>query len=207
MLEFDRASHTYRLDGIQVPNVTLVTDALSSYYGVPADVLQRKAEIGDAVHYACELDDQQDLEDSSLPAEIQGYVFAWRRFKEETGFESEYAEHRVVSRAYRFAGTLDRIGRFHRLRTISPKTRALLDIKTTYDILPSCGPQLAAYACAWNEGVPKAEKVERRFIVQLKADRTYRLEEFRDPTDLSVFLSAATILAWRQRHNLEKSPA
>lgn len=205
MLEFDRDSHRYTFNGQVLPHVTQVTDALSSYAGVPADVLQRAAEIGDAVHYACELDDQGDLEDSSLPAEIQGFVIAWRRFKEESGFEATHIEHRVASLTYRYAGTLDRVGRFHRLKRVKPRERCLIDIKTTYAVLPSCGPQLAAYACAWNEGIPMNEHVTRRFIVQLKADTTYRLEEFTEVTDLSVFLSALTLLAWRQRHNLEKA--
>lgn len=206
MLEFDRASHRYTLDGRPVPHVTQVTDALSSYYGVPADVLQRKAEIGDAVHYACELDDQKDLEDSSLPAEIQGYVFAWRRFKEETGFTPTFIEQPVVSRFYQFAGTLDRIGVFHRHARVKPKAVCLLDLKTTFAILPAVGPQTAAYAQAWDEEHPKM-RVAHRFAVQLKPDATYRLHHCTDATDLSVFTSALSLLNWKRRHNLEKSAA
>lgn len=205
MLEFDRASHRYTFNGQVLPHVTQVTDALSSYAGVPADVLQRAAEIGDAVHYATELDDQGDLDDESLPSEIVGYVNAWRQFKSDTGWVTQASEVRVCSKKFLYAGTLDRVGRFHRLKRVKPRERCLIDIKTTYAVLPSCGPQLAAYACAWNEGIPMNEHVTRRFIVQLKSDGTYRLEEFTEVTDLSVFLAALTLLAFRQRHNLEKA--
>lgn len=201
-LTFSRESHTYFLDGHVIPHVTQVTDTLCSYAGVPWDVLERKREIGEAVHYATELDDAGDLDDASLPDEIRGYVEAWRKFKRETGFAAEHSETRVYSNTYKYAGTLDRIGAFERLKGVKPAARCLIDIKTTYDILPAVAPQLAAYARAWDEMNPAA-KVARRYAVQLKADSTYRLEEFRDPTDLSIFLCAASLLQWKQRHNIE----
>lgn len=205
MLEFDRPSHTYRLDGLPVPNVTSVTDALSSYAGVPAEVLRRKAEIGEAVHYATELDDGNDLDDASLPDEIRGYVGAWRRFKADTGFAATFIEQPVASKLYRYAGTLDRIGVFHRHKRVRPNTLCLLDLKTTYAILPAVGPQTAAYAQAWNESASPRLRATRRFAVQLDTDGTYRLHECDDVTDLSVFLAALALKNWRQRHNLERS--
>lgn len=201
-LTFEKADHAYFLDGVRIPNVTKVTDALSSYAGIPLEVLQRKAEIGDAVHFATELDDANDLDDSSLPEEIRGYVYAWRAFKSNTAFLSLVAERRVWSDRYKFAGTLDRIGVFGRLKGVKPTARCLIDIKTTYDLLPAVAPQLAAYQVAWNERAPKDEQVHRRFACQLKTDGSYRLEEFSDPTDWSVFLSVMTVEAFKKRHKL-----
>lgn len=200
MLEFDRASHTYRLDGIQVPNVTLVTDALSSYYGVPADVLQRKAEIGDAVHYATELDDQGDLDDESLPSEIVGYVNAWRQFKSDTGWVTQASEVRVCSKKFLYAGTLDAVGRFYRHKRISPKALALVDKKCTFTIMPAVGPQTSAYMNAWNEDANPSDRIKYRAAVQLKPSGDYVLHECSDPTDFSVFLSSLTLVNWRARH-------
>lgn len=201
-LEFVRDGHFYLLDGVRIPNVTKVTDALSSYAGIPLDVLQRKAEIGDAVHFATELDDANDLDDATLPDEIRGYVEGWRKFKRDTLFCALVAEQRVWSDRYKFAGTLDRIGVFGRLKGVKPAARCLIDIKTTFDLLPAVAPQLAAYMTAWNERAPKGEQVHRRFACQLKADGSYRLEEFSDPADWSVFLSVMTVEAFKQRHKL-----
>lgn len=204
MLTFEKSSHIYRLDGFVIPHVTRVTDALSSYAGVPEDVLRRKAEIGDAVHYATELEDANDLDYGSLPLEIRGYLDAWRRFKEETGFVPSVSEHRVHSKLYRYAGTLDRIGYFSRMKNIKPSVPALIDLKTTYAILPAVGPQTAGYMQAWNETCGRQNKVKRRYAVQLKTDGTYYPHECTDPSDWSVFLSALTLLNWKLRNNLEK---
>jgi len=200
-LEFREVDHTYTLNGAVVPHVTGVTDALAVYAGVPRDVLQAKAELGSAVHYATELDDDGDLDNSSVPDEIRGYVDAWRRFRTETVFEVVANEHRVYSDTYRYAGTLDRIGYFHRMKGVRKDTRVLIDLKTTYKLMPAVGPQTSGYQWAWNEQHPD-QKVARRFAVRLKPGGTYELHECADLYDWSVFLSALSLLAWKQRHNL-----
>lgn len=201
-LEFDRETHTYRLDGSPIVNVTRITDTLDSYAGVPAEVLRRKAEIGDAVHYATELYDRNDLSESSLPAEIQPYFYAWVKFREETGFEPALIEERVFSRAYRYAGTLDRTGIFTRLKRVKPSEACLVDVKCTAAIMPASGPQTAAYQRALAEC--QSIYTKRRYVVQLRPDGTYRLHEHSDPTDLAVFLSALTVYAWRQRNGAKE---
>lgn len=199
-LTFDKASHSYTLDGRWVPNVTLVTDALSSYAGVPADVLKRKAAIGDAVHYATELYDANDLDWNSVPIEIEGYVKGWVKFKEDTGWITELSEQRVYSEKYQYAGTLDCVGRFTKLRRLKPRHTIILDKKTTYDYLPSFGPQIAGYLQAWNEHhTPKAT---HRVAVRLMPDGTYELYECDDPTDWSVYLSALSLRNWKHRHGI-----
>ena len=200
-LEFNEARHEYRLDGELLPHVTGVTDSLCSYAGVPEEVLRKKAEIGTAVHYATELDDEGDLDDASLPEELRGYVEAWRRFKRETGWETKMSELRVHSVTYGYAGCLDCIGFFERLKGIKPLDPILLDKKTTYDIIPSVGPQTAAYEKAYNE--MNGTKVRRRFAVQLKPDGTYNLHDCKDASDWSVFLSALTLQNWKRRHKQE----
>jgi hypothetical protein len=203
-LEFVREGHFYLLDGVRIPNVTRVTDALSSYAGVPLDVLQRKAEIGDAVHFATELDDADDLDDSTLPDEIRGYVEGWRKFKRDTGWITEASEVRVFSKTYRYAGTLDAVGYFNKLKGIKPHIPAIVDKKCTFMIMPSVGPQVAAYTHAYNE-MKLGPKVTRRFAVQLRAGGDYNLHECSDPSDFSIYLSALSLLNWRVRNNLEKA--
>ena len=200
-LEFNEEKHEYRIDGVLLPNVTRITNMMSSYAGVPASVLAAKAEIGQAVHWATELDDQDDLDYLGLPDELRGYVDAWRLFKKQTGWITELSEQRVYSKRYQFAGTLDCIGHFESLAKVRPSVLALIDKKTTYDILPSVGPQVAAYAEAWNE--TNTPKIRRRFAVQLKRDGFYNLHECGDATDWSVFLSGLTLSNWLKRNHLE----
>jgi hypothetical protein len=67
-LEFDAATHTYRLDGELVPSVTTVLKSvgLVEYSHIPQDVLQAAAHRGTAVHYALELLDRGELDYESL---------------------------------------------------------------------------------------------------------------------------------------------
>jgi len=203
MLKFDKATHAYTWNGAPVVNVTRICGMLNSYAGIPADVLARAADRGDAVHFATELYDEDDLDLSSLPSEVSGYVAGWIRFREDTGFRPSHSEQRVYSERYRFAGTLDRVGSFHGLKAVRPSDACIVDIKATATLMPVVGPQTAAYAQAFEEtcGI----KAKHRFAVQLKPDGTYNLEKLTEPADLSVFLSALSVYAWRARHGMENA--
>ncbi len=201
MLEFDAEKHEYRVDGRYIPNVTSVTDSLSSYAGVPRDVLERKAELGTAVHYATELYDANDLDFDTLPDVVAPYVNAWIKFIAETGWVTQVSEQRVFSAKYQYAGTLDAIGHFTKLKRLKPRHICVLDKKTTYDYLPSFGPQLAAYQRAWNES--NTPRATRRICVRLKPDETYEMYECEDEADWSVYLAALTMKNWKRNNNLE----
>lgn len=201
VLTFDEARHTYHLAGRRLPNVTSVTDSLlREYLSVPADVMERARDRGTAVHLATQLHDEGDLDEDGLPPEIAPYLDAWKRLREETGFEPTAIEERVYSATYSYAGTLDRVGTFARLKGVRPTAVCLLDIKATAALMPAAAPQTAAYARAWDEHRPRAEHIKHRFVAHLRGDGTYRLAEHKSPTDLSVFLAAATLRAWRERH-------
>lgn len=200
MLEFDPVTHTYLLQGVQVPNVTLITDSLASYAGIPAGVLEKARQRGEAVHYATELYDRGELDMASVPDSIMGYLNAWARFRDETGFTpfEDGIEAKVYSPTYRYAGTLDRAGTFERMKRIRPSVPVLLDLKATYTILAAVEPQTAGYMQAWNE--TRTPKLQRRFAVHLKKDGAYTLHECREPSDLSVFTSALTCHNWKARN-------
>lgn len=199
MLTFIKDRHEYRLDGSRIPHVTQVTDLLSDYSGIPRDTLAAAADRGSAVHLATQYWDCGELDMESLPAEVAPYVDAWAKFRKETGFTPAAIEFRVLSSTYRYAGTLDRTGNFARLADIKPTEPVLLDLKATYKLMAAVGPQTAGYLQAWNETVP-ATRIKRRFAVQLRTDGTYRLEECKDATDWSVFMSGLVLLNWRARH-------
>ena len=203
MLTFNADTHEYfDEDGKFVPNVTRVLGALNPYLGVPQEVLDAKADIGDAVHYACELYDLGQLE--IWPKEIDGYMKAYEKFRLTTGFNPTVIERIVHHTKYKFCGRLDRVGMFSKLKRARKTDTCQIDIKTTALLMPTTGPQTAAYneACASSFGF----RPKRRFAVQLKPSGDYVLEEYADPGDFGVFLSALNLYNWKLKHNIKGSP-
>ena len=191
MIDFDPDTHTYTLGGRRLPSVTQVLDPLGSYAGIPLDVLERKADIGDAVHLASEMYDRGELDIGSVPKEIAGYFAGWVKFREESKFRIDHIEARVWAKKHGFAGTADRLGSFG-------KHLAVFDIKCTAVLMPTVSLQLAAYQLAATHSLSYAAK--ERFAVLLKPSGEYSLHEFKDPTDVSVFISALQLFIWSSRH-------
>jgi hypothetical protein len=181
-LEFDAATHTYRLDGELVPSVTTVLKSvgLVEYSHIPQDVLQAAAHRGTAVHYALELLDRGELDYESLDPSIEFYVKAYGRFCAESGFIPAHIEYRVFHGLHRYAGTLDRTGVLDGALTV-------LDFKTGL-VLPGHAVQLAAYA-----NCLVMPRRFRRIALQLCGDGTYRVHEYPLGTmsrDIDLFLAA-----------------
>lgn len=198
----DEATHTYRLGDRVLPSVTQIGDWMDAYAGVSPDVMALAADRGRAVHLACELDDAGEL--GSVPDVIAPYVEAWRALKRETGAVIYAVEERVVDPLYGYAGTLDRVMAFPKLKRWKPADLAIVEIKATALLPPSAGPQTAGYLAAWNAhaypDLPGLGKANRRFIAWLRADGTYRLVERTDVSDRAVFLAGLTLFNWKKRH-------
>ena len=195
MIRFDPDSHTYWLGSVRVPSVTQILGVITDFSMVDPEVLAYKAQLGTAVHLATELYDAGTLDPASIDPVVEPYLDAWVRFLSETGFEVDAIEQRVFHPAHIYAGTLDRTGR------LDGRT-AVLDIKTSAALMPSVGPQLAAYQEALAAGEQKT-RPERRLAVQLKPDGTYRLKEYSDPADWAAFLSIKTLMSWADKHSVK----
>lgn len=198
MLTFDPASHSFTLDGLPVPNVTRILSPLSDSDYAYHEYMESARRRGVAVHEATERYDRMrgtsevwKPDDDPMAETVAPYLAAWQKFLEDTGFEVHSIEEAVASNRHRYAGILDRLG-------VLNGRRAVIDIKTTVAIKPVMGVQLAAYQAAYNEGRLKAEQYPRRFVCQLRKDGNYRLEEFRDRADMTVFLALLTIWNWRE---------
>jgi len=89
---------------------------------------------GTYVHLATHLDDMGDLDEDTVDPVIVPYLEAWRRFKKESGFMVEQSEISLASKAYHYAGTIDRIGYF----PAGSITRAAVELHNdgTYKIYP-----------------------------------------------------------------------
>ena len=191
-LKFDEATHTYTLDGKVLPSVTQILKPLYDFSGITPEVLERKRQIGTAVHKAIELDLLDDLDSASLAPEVAPYFAAWARFRSEFQPESQGggAEVKVHTEAY--AGTVDLItGR------VGHSDTWVIDYKTSAQVGPVVALQTAAYAHAAHEMglVPHGPK---RAALHLLPTGSYKLIEYKDRNDLRVFQSLLTVHQWRQ---------
>jgi hypothetical protein len=65
---------------------------------------------GSMIHLATAYDDAGELDEESLDPVILPYLVAWRKFRKESGFGLGLIEPPMMSTAYKYAGTPDRIG-------------------------------------------------------------------------------------------------
>lgn len=187
-LTFNEERHEYQWHGRVVPSVTQCLKSLTDYSFIKPEVLAKAQEEGKAVHKMVELDVKGDLDEDALPEWMSGHLKAWRFFLRDTQFKALRVEHRGYSEAYGFAGTLDLEGRILDMPW-------LFDVKRSFYAGAAIGLQLSGYEVLLDQSLRY-----NRAALQLKADGTYRMMEFNDRSDRSVFLAAVTMHKWRIKH-------
>lgn len=192
MLTFNAQKHEYRWNGAVVPSVTQILKPMDSFEGIPEEILDNARIRGDWVHKATELIDL-GMPVTNIPEEYAPYIEAFKRYRAESGNTPLLLEQRVFCEKHQYAGTLDRMEQVKR-------SRAIMDIKVTFELPMSVGAQTAAYLNAFNEKRPKNEQATKRFSLRLKKDGTYEFTELKDAVDLVDFLSCLNIYNCRKRH-------
>lgn len=187
-LTFDEALHEYRLGGVRVPSVTQLLAPLCSFEGIPTSVLEAKRDLGQRVHFACQLDDEDDLEESSVGDDVLGYLEGYRRFRRETGATVVLNEQRVADHVMRFAGTLDRV-----LQIAGVKW--LVDLKTCIATPIAVGPQTSAYLRALAD-----PSVTHRAALRLRPDGTYRFDPLNGADDWTTFMACVALHRFKESH-------
>ena len=196
-LTFDEASHTYRLDGRVVPSVTQVLDPLYDFSRIAPEVLERKRNLGTAVHKAIELDVADDLDHASLSEAVLPYFQAWQQFNADFAPRNAQSEVRVYSK-HGYAGTCD-------LVCEQRDEVWVLDFKTSAEVGAATALQTAAYSQAVKETWRPNDDLQhlfRRGAVHLKPDGTYKLHTYNDRTDWPTFLACLTLHNWRMNNGL-----
>lgn len=192
-VEFDKQTHTYKLNGRRIPSVTQVLAPLEDFSRVPHDVLEAARLFGQHVHEACDLFNRGELDWLSLDPALVPYVESWRKFINDTGAVVIASEMRLVHPTLGYAGTPDVILAWGN-RTVLP------DLKSTATVPHTVGAQTAAYAKAYQSMVGGREP--DRYCIQLGADGKYKLHPRRDPADWSLFLSCLNIFKFKEKHNV-----
>lgn len=103
---FQEESHTYDLDGKKLHGVTDIVKWVfnETYDGIPADVLQRAAERGTAVHKACELFDIMGIVSPMEEREVDAY----RELCEANGLKALASEY-LISNETTTASSIDKV--------------------------------------------------------------------------------------------------
>lgn len=213
-MTFDEDLHRYYVGGRWVRSVTQVLNLVTGpvYARIPAHVMDYARVRGSNVHGWTELLDLGEAEPfgptiraddgTILQADHAEwpYVQAWLRFRLESGFHPEIIEQRFHHPRRRYCGTVDRVGLLNRRRIV-------LEIKTVAQLSAWVGLQTAAYLEAFNHGRPRAEQARERYAVQLRRDGTYRLEQYGDAADFSVFVAMKQVWDWNDSHGVPSDPA
>lgn len=192
---FDEATHTYLVDGEEVPSVTTILQPLSNraYSAVNSSVLEYARNRGRAVHEALEMYDLGgELEASP---EIEGYIRAYLEWEQVYKPTWSGVEEIVYCESEKFIGTLDRVG------TLNGREFAIVDLKTstpTKEALVSVCVQTAAYAMAYteqNKKPPEFMEQIKRYGLFLKADGSYRLVDCEEYEEAYMFRSSELFIS------------
>jgi hypothetical protein len=196
-LLFEPDDHVYTHRGMVVPSVTQLLSPLVDMSGIPPENVEYARIRGEAVHLACELYDQDDLDIDTLDPVIVPYLGAWIKFKAETRFTVHTIEERIAHPIHRYAGTIDRTGHMG-----MHDVDAVLDIKAVAKLSPVTGIQVSAYKelAERDKGVTGLA----RYSVRLCNDGKYELKRYEEPDDFRIFLSLLNIHNWRKKHEARR---
>lgn len=180
MIVFEKTSHTYRLDGKVLPNVSTILNFIfpDKYKNIPAFILQNKATHGTKVHSGVQLLEayQTTLEQVKkwqLGVYVELSIEEYLKIREKHNFTVLEMEQVVYTQDY--AGTFDLIIEME-------GKRYLCDIKTTAELdeeYLSWQLSLYEYAYGKTDGLyaiwlPKGKKGE---FVKIKRKTKKEIEE------------------------------
>lgn len=187
-LTFDEEKHEYRLDGVRIPSVTGILQALWITPQYPAGPYRVR---GRQVHTATELYDAGTIEQYEIGSTIKPYLQSYIRLLETEFFIWDSIELRAYDPELLVAGTMDRAGLYN------GSDPCIVDLKsgTTGD---ETGLQIAAYTRM--RFLRNEWKNVRRFKIELQRDgEPAKLTEYKDPADFEGWVGATKLYTWLQR--------
>jgi hypothetical protein len=202
-ITFQETAHVYSRDSFRVASVTQVIPFICA---APEERIEKASARGKKVHKVVEVwGNQSGFSDVAFPydEEVHDRFNAFERFVHETGFIPARLvngraafEVGVYHPVWHYAGRLDCLGYLTRLE--HPTDLSLIDIKNVAKISHFTGPQTSAYTEALNRWLKgnHLPQIKHRYALQLRKDRSYRLESFRDKSDFAVFTSLLTLHNW-----------
>jgi len=193
-LTFEENSHTYRLNGIEIPSVSRILEPLSSaeYGSVNTIALKNAATRGRSVHRAIEHFLKHGIDNDIIPS-YSNYFAAFKKWYAETSPQVEEVECRIYHKAARYGGTADLICRIGGKLT-------LVDFKTSSNIVEHLvRVQSEAYSRAFKyHGIV----FDSKLVVHLKKDGTVAVKELPsvDTESWTVFSSLLNIYSYLEKN-------
>lgn len=190
-LVFEEERHLYWVDGKAIKSVSHYLTPISGqvYQGIDKGVLDIAARRGTAIHFAVELYNAFGV--IEIADEYQPYLDAYLAWFEKNRPENIFEERRVYHPTYWYAGTSDQIS------TID-NSLWLIDYKAVAQLHPYLvGPQLAAYAKAWQaHGVP----IEHIASLHLQKNGKPAFKEYPIQENFNVFLECLSVQSYIDEH-------
>lgn len=181
-LIFLEDNHQYEVGGVVLPSVSEILRFITAemYSGIPQWTLDNAADRGKRVHAATENLDRYG--EVKIDADIQPYVEAYVKWRRDYAPQWTRIEYACYHPDMMYAGTLDRYGTIR-------GDQYIVDIKTTSTLHTSRETaQLNGYQkLAEVNGL----KVDKRAILQLKKDGTYKFKPI--DQDDTLFMACYTI--------------
>lgn len=199
---FEEDGHKYIVQGRSHPSVTglLKKYGLIDYSMVNPDVLERKRQLGSALHAWTERYDRDGNDDMLvLPEHAIGYAEAWINFRRQSGYELIQIERRLMTEimGLTIGGTPDRVMRVKRTRDL------VLDLKFCAMKMPAWAVQTAAYTMMEFRKLHIGNT--ERCSCQLFPDGRHRLHWYTEESDGDTFMSIVALEAWKQNNNMRGS--
>ena len=171
MIEFDRETHTYTVDGKVVPCVSEIIAPLGADMDEGDELefaIERAAERGTVFHRVLErhFRGEENITEAEVPSEYEPYMEAVRLFLSEHDIQPLFIETALFCQKHGIAGTPD-------LLCIMDGVLTLLDYKFVAQIAKAkVKAQLNAYRLGFEE---KDIYPDVMYAIQFLKDGTYRL--------------------------------
>lgn len=202
--EFNSTTHTYKRNGLVIPGVTTILRQAGfvdiSWYTEAARWR------GSNIHTACMFDDRGTLDEESddgreALAPIQGYIDAWRLFKQQFCLNSDPIIIDLKSGVVQPWAALQMAGYIQ----LDPYSAALNSIMVQHQALIETPLYSHLYAGTPDRVFPRDKRLHlyRRLGVQVKATGKYTVREFKLAelaSDTRVFQAAVACYHWQANH-------
>ncbi len=163
-------------------------EALAAPWQLSGDAKDR----GSTVHSIVESWKQTKNHITTIPDQFKGYAEAFYKFVNTNHVEIKEHEKTVVSKLYRFAGTLDVLAKIN-----NDEKPVIIDVKTGKGLYPEVELQLSAYRQALKEEGIEADIA----ALLLGEDGTYQFAKY-GKDRLEQFLACLTLWRWQNEEML-----
>jgi hypothetical protein len=196
---FEEKGHIYRdAQGRKVLSVTQVLQlmGLVNYDFIREEILQRKSQIGIAVHKSIEYLCEGALDWDTVDPAAMPYVVGAESWMREMAFVSEKREQAGIAtiNGMSFGYAYDHKGK---MRYKGRERQVILDLKTCSASSPSWALQTAGYALAENPNSPASLL---RVVTQLLPDGRVKPIYFEDLQDYRTFQYMLYCAIWKTNH-------